>query len=164
MPPPPPPTTLVQQLQVKERRIRQDPKLKKLRPRKTKADDGLDTCDDNDQVESTKFQFANQGCWVSVAYDNEWFVGSVCEVMSPYKANVQFLQRGLRNTYRWPSVDDIALVDSTFVFAHHRHMGQHCHEALHLPWAQRLHAAGIISRLLRPPPTRWLASPRTSVY
>ena len=63
------------------------------------------------------YTFKAQGEWVAVAYETEWFIGSVVDVISAERADIQFLSRGHQNIYRWPRVDDIDTVDKRFVFA-----------------------------------------------
>lgn len=63
------------------------------------------------------FTFTNQGIWVAVAYEDDFFIGTVLEVASSEVATVQFLNRGFQNIYRWPRIDDVADVQSKFVFA-----------------------------------------------
>lgn len=58
-----------------------------------------------------------QGTCVAVAYDNDYFIGKVINVQSELSATVQFLNRGYRNVFRWPQVDDIAVIDAKYVFA-----------------------------------------------
>ena len=63
------------------------------------------------------FRFSNQGIWVAVAYDDDFFIGTVLDVANFEVATVQFLNRGFQTTYRWPRIDDVAEVRNQFVFA-----------------------------------------------
>ena len=63
------------------------------------------------------FRFSNQGIWVAVAYDDDFFIGTVLDVENFEVATVQFLNRGFQTTYRWPRIDDVAEVRNQFVFA-----------------------------------------------
>ena len=64
------------------------------------------------------FGFKTQGVWVAVAYEGDFFVGSVINVSNSNVATVQFLMRGAKSSFKWPPVDDVAEVESKFVFAH----------------------------------------------
>ncbi|XP_033096403.1 uncharacterized protein LOC117100720 [Anneissia japonica] len=66
----------------------------------------------------SQYKFNSQGEWLAVAYENEWFVGTVVDIKSSERAVVQFLSKGHQNVYRWPRVDDFDTIDSKFVFAH----------------------------------------------
>ena len=63
------------------------------------------------------FRFSNQGIWVAVAYDDDFFIGTVLDVANFEVATVQFLNRGFQITYRWPRIDDVAEARNQFVFA-----------------------------------------------
>jgi hypothetical protein len=63
------------------------------------------------------YSFHSQGEWVAVAYETEWFIGSVVKVISSEQAVVQFLSKGHQNVYRWPRIDDLDTIDRKFVFA-----------------------------------------------
>ena len=62
------------------------------------------------------FIFERQGVWIAVAYEQDFFIGMVIEVHSDISGLVQFLNRGYMDTYRWPGVDDVAIIQSKFVF------------------------------------------------
>jgi hypothetical protein len=64
------------------------------------------------------FKYSKMDSWIAVAYEEGFFVGTVSEVKSECMAVVQFLTRGARNVFRWPTVDDIAPIQSEFVFAY----------------------------------------------
>ena len=64
------------------------------------------------------FSFSNQGVWVAVAYETDWFIGSVIEVIAPERAVIQFMTCGHGNTYHWPRVEDLDTVNKEFIFAH----------------------------------------------
>ena len=63
------------------------------------------------------FKFTNQGEWVAIAYESDWFIGTVTEVVTFETAVVQFLSCGPNNVYRWPLVEDIDTIERKFVFA-----------------------------------------------
>jgi hypothetical protein len=65
-----------------------------------------------------EFKFEAQGTWVAVAYEDAFFIGMVMDVNNEAMATVQFLQRGYKDVFRWPRVDDVAPVEQKFVFAH----------------------------------------------
>ena len=48
-----------------------------------------------------------------------YFIGMVNEVNSQNFAVIQFLNRGPKNIFCWPRVDDVATVDAEYVFASH---------------------------------------------
>ena len=54
---------------------------------------------------------------MAVAYESDWFIGTVIEVVSSDKAIVQFLSCGLNNVYLWPLVEDTDTIKNWFVFA-----------------------------------------------
>ena len=66
---------------------------------------------------SHSFSYERQGIWVCVAYEVDYFVGTVIDVLSPGVGLIQFLQKGARGSFRWPTVDDVAEVDCTFVIS-----------------------------------------------
>ena len=70
------------------------------------------------QSVSLPFSFSNQGVWVAVAYESDWFIGSVVEVIAPERALIQFMTCGHGNTYHWPRVEDLDTVNKEFIFAH----------------------------------------------
>ena len=84
-------------------------------------------CSDNDELSTSdmakrqklshSFCYERQGVWVCVAYEVDYFVGTVIDVLSPGAALIQFLQKGAKGSFRWPTVDDVAEVDCTFVIS-----------------------------------------------
>lgn len=64
-----------------------------------------------------EFKFSKQGCIVAVAYDTDYYIGEVVTVENGTLATVQFMNRGFRNMFRWPQVDDIAAIEAKYVFA-----------------------------------------------
>lgn len=66
---------------------------------------------------AANFTFNTPDTWVAVAYEEEFFIGTVLEVASSEVATIQFLNRGFQTVYRWPRIDDVADVQSKFVFA-----------------------------------------------
>jgi hypothetical protein len=75
------------------------------------------------KVKSNNFIFERQGTWVAVAYEEDFFLGQVIEVNSNNSGLVQFLNRGYRDVFRWPKVEDMATIDAEFVF----HSDFDCH-------------------------------------
>ena len=64
------------------------------------------------------FKYSKKDSWVAVAYEEGFFVGIVSEVKSESLGVIQFLTRGPRNVFRWPTIDDITTIESEFVFAY----------------------------------------------
>ena len=64
------------------------------------------------------FCFNRQGQWVSVFYDDNFYIGQVVVVKSQDVAVVKFLQqtKGRIDYFRWPACEDIAEVNHRFVF------------------------------------------------
>ena len=78
----------------------------------------LDNCESRKKCKTADvFRFSNQGIWVAVAYDEDFFIGTVLDVANFEVATVQFLNRGFQTTYRWPRIDDVAEIRNQFVFA-----------------------------------------------
>ena len=44
------------------------------------------------------FRFSNQGIWVAVAYDDDFFISTVFDLANFEVATVQFLNRGFQTT------------------------------------------------------------------
>jgi hypothetical protein len=65
------------------------------------------------------FKYRQQGTWVAVYYDDDFYVGQVLTISNEELAEVQFLQScGVsRSAFRWPRRDDIDTVNANFVFA-----------------------------------------------
>ncbi|KAL8610059.1 hypothetical protein ACOMHN_045457 [Nucella lapillus] len=63
-------------------------------------------------------EFTRQGEWVAVFYDQGFFIGQVTLVENPGTAHVSFLEntKSRRDYFRWPRVEDVANVDSQYVF------------------------------------------------
>ncbi|KAL8572448.1 hypothetical protein ACOMHN_005594 [Nucella lapillus] len=63
-------------------------------------------------------EFTRQGEWVAVFYDQGFFIGQVTLVENPGTAHVSFLEntKSCRDYFRWPRVEDVANVDSQYVF------------------------------------------------
>lgn len=65
------------------------------------------------------FKFSNQGEWVAVGYDEEFFIGQVIEVKSELCGCIQFMKMGYNQTFKWSGSDDIGEdIESMFVFYH----------------------------------------------
>lgn len=65
-----------------------------------------------------KYIFSTEGAWVAVAYEDSFFVGQVIKVDDEKHAAIQFLRKGIQDTFKWPLVDDVDPIESKFVFAH----------------------------------------------
>ncbi|XP_070191321.1 uncharacterized protein [Littorina saxatilis] len=80
----------------------------------------VESPDETDQENDTdeSFSFQNQGQWISVFYDDSLYVGQVLEVEDKDHATIKFLERtkGRCDFFRWPACEDIAEVQSEFVF------------------------------------------------
>lgn len=65
------------------------------------------------------FTFEKQGQWVSVFFDDQYYVGQVIEVKSGDTALVKFLEKtkGRCDFFRWPACEDIAEIERKFVFS-----------------------------------------------
>ena len=74
-------------------------------------------CKMSDQRNEVIFSFRNQGMWVAVAYEEDFFIGEVIEKHSDDLATIQFLNRGYTDVFKWPQVEDISKVESRFVFS-----------------------------------------------
>ncbi|KAL8610832.1 hypothetical protein ACOMHN_056687 [Nucella lapillus] len=63
-------------------------------------------------------EFTRQGEWVAVFYDQGFFIGQVTLVENPGTAHVSFLEntKSHRDYFRWLRVEDVANVDSQYVF------------------------------------------------
>ncbi|KAL8618272.1 hypothetical protein ACOMHN_000172 [Nucella lapillus] len=63
-------------------------------------------------------EFTRQGEWVAVFYDQGFFIGQVTLVENPGTAHVRFLEntKSHRDYFRWLRVEDVANVDSQYVF------------------------------------------------
>lgn len=63
-------------------------------------------------------QFSRQGEWVAVYYDESFFIGQVLDILSSEAAHVTFLEntKSRKDYFRWPRLEDIAQVESKFVF------------------------------------------------
>ncbi|KAL8580974.1 hypothetical protein ACOMHN_017540 [Nucella lapillus] len=63
-------------------------------------------------------ELTRQGEWVAVFYDQGFFIGQVTLVENPGTAHVSFLEntKSCRDYFRWPRVEDVANVDSQYVF------------------------------------------------
>ncbi|KAL8589985.1 hypothetical protein ACOMHN_007010 [Nucella lapillus] len=63
-------------------------------------------------------EFTRQGEWVAVFYDQGFLIGQVTLVENPGTAHVSFLEntKSRRDYFRWPRVEDVANVDSQYVF------------------------------------------------
>ena len=74
--------------------------------------------EDETEVE-VNFKFCNQGVWVAVAYDEEFFIGQVIEVKSELCGCIQFMKMGYNQTFKWCGSEDIGEdIESMFVFHH----------------------------------------------
>ena len=63
------------------------------------------------------FKFSNQGVWVAVGYDEEFFIGQTIEVKSELCGCIQFMKMGYSQTFKWSGSDDIGEdIESMFVF------------------------------------------------
>ena len=59
----------------------------------------LDNCESLKKCKTADvFRFSNQGIWVAVAYDDDFFIGTVFDVANFEVATVQFLNRGFQTT------------------------------------------------------------------
>ena len=75
--------------------------------------------DDDDVDTSTDiFTFERQGQWLAVYCDLMFYIGQVIDVQSKSTATIKFLEptKGRKDHFRWPLADDVAQVESTFVF------------------------------------------------
>ena len=61
-----------------------------------------------------RFKFDRQGVWVAVAYEQDYFIGQVIDVKGD-DATIQFLNRGYKDVFRCPRIDDIAEIAPEFV-------------------------------------------------
>ncbi|KAL8561173.1 hypothetical protein ACOMHN_029244 [Nucella lapillus] len=63
-------------------------------------------------------EFTRQGEWVAVFYDQGFFIGQITLVENPGTAHVSFLEntKSHRDYFRWLRVEDVANVDSQYVF------------------------------------------------
>jgi aubergine-like protein len=92
-------------------------------PSVTSSKRKLDSENTNNIVSSSStttrnnFKFTRQGVWVAVAYEEDFFIGSVVDIKSPDLASIQFLSNIKVNKFKWPSVDELADVESKFIFA-----------------------------------------------
>ena len=69
-----------------------------------------------DPKSKVTFSFCNQGMWVAVAYEEDFFIGEVIETHSESLATIQFLNRGYTDVFKWPQLEDVTKVESKFVF------------------------------------------------
>lgn len=93
----------------------------------TGDDDNADSGNPNDNLDQqpakmrklNSFTFSQQGEWVAVFYDEEFYIGQVVNIANDQQADVQFLERcSLSNAkFRWPRKDDIDTVDAKYVFS-----------------------------------------------
>ncbi|GFR88070.1 hypothetical protein ElyMa_006091500, partial [Elysia marginata] len=79
------------------------------------ADDGEEG---EEREEEAEFVFENQGVWVAVYYDDRFYVGQVLDAQSKTTALVKFMEetKSQPGRFKWPRIDDVAEVDSSFVF------------------------------------------------
>ena len=73
--------------------------------------------DPEQSTNTTPFIFTQQGMWVAVAYENDFYIGQTTMLDSQETATVQFLNQGYQDIFRWPRVEDVADIESKFVFA-----------------------------------------------
>ncbi|GFR61946.1 hypothetical protein ElyMa_000117500 [Elysia marginata] len=91
-------------------------------PTVAESQDAESENDENDAPDldsPASFKFERPSQWVTVYYDNTFYVGQVISVLQSTQAEVKFLeQTKVRKDYFcWPRADDIALVDAEFIFA-----------------------------------------------
>jgi hypothetical protein len=65
------------------------------------------------------FHFTEQGTWVAVYYDDDYYIGQVVQVLKETKAVINFMQKcGVRkNLLKWPTSPDVDEVDASYVIA-----------------------------------------------
>jgi hypothetical protein len=66
---------------------------------------------------ATPFAFERQGQWVTVYFDNTFYIGQVTDVVSSDKAIVNYLEKiGESDNFKWPRHSDIADTEAIYVF------------------------------------------------
>ena len=74
---------------------------------------------ESDKEVDVNFKFSNQGVWVAVAYDEEFFIGQVIEVKGELCCSIQFMKMGYNQTFKCSVSEDIGEdIESMFVFHH----------------------------------------------
>ena len=70
------------------------------------------------ESDAVAFAFTEQGEWVSVYFDNQFYVGQVIEVHNPLEATIQYLEqtKGCKDYFRYPKSEDVARTQAEFVF------------------------------------------------
>ena len=90
------------------------------RGKRKRGQDSSDSESDSETSEqpSESFCFNRQWQWVSVYYDDNFYIGQVVMVKSKDVAVVKFLQqtKGRFDYFRWPACEDIVEVNHRFVF------------------------------------------------
>ena len=75
------------------------------------------TDEESDAVDFTDFKFRGQGQQVAVYSDGTYYLGEVLSEDTDRKATVSFMcQRGDKNSFMWPSAEDIDTVEAQYVF------------------------------------------------
>jgi hypothetical protein len=66
-----------------------------------------------------QYKFRQQGTWVAVYYDDNFYLGQVVQIVNEEGGEVQFLERcGLsKKAFRWPVREDISFIKSQYVFS-----------------------------------------------
>jgi hypothetical protein len=80
------------------------------------AESDSDSETELDNVDFGTFKFEVQGEYIAVAYEEDFHIGMVTSVNTEQCSNVQFLQKGYKKSYKWPSSMIIDDIESKFVF------------------------------------------------